>query len=128
MATSSNGGAEKQYHNLLNNGEFKIQQCFDCEKSVFYPRMICPHCGSARLEWSNTRGLGTVYSTTIVRAKPESGGDYNIALIDLDEGVRMMSVVEQVFPGEVYIGQRVRAQVKPQDEQSIVIFVPASGE
>ena len=124
MTMEINSGAEKQYHDLLSEGLFKIQQCQDCKDHIFYPRMVCPHCGSDSLNWIEPSGLGTVYSTTVVRRKPEDGGDYNVALIDLEEGVRMMSTVEQISPHDVAIGQRVRAQVKQQENQAIVIFTP----
>lgn len=124
MTMETNSGAEKQYHDLLSEGQFKIQQCQDCKDHIFYPRMVCPHCGSDSLNWIEPSGLGTVYSTTVVRRKPEDGGDYNVALIDLEEGVRMMSTVEQISPHDVAIGQRVRAQVKQQENQAIVVFTP----
>jgi DUF35 OB-fold domain, acyl-CoA-associated len=63
------------------------------------------------LNWIEPSGQGTVYSTTVVRRKPEAGGDYNVALIDLAEGVRLMSRVDDVAPDQVRIGMPVRAQV-----------------
>ena len=122
MTIEVNSGAEKQYFDLLNEGQFNIQQCQDCERSIFYPRMVCPYCGSNSLNWFKPSGLGTIYSTTVVRRKPEDGGDYSVVLIDLDEGVRMMSTIEQTPPHTVAIGQRVKAQVKQQDNQALVVF------
>ena len=63
-----------------------------------------------------------VYSTTTVRRKPEAGGDYDVSLIDLDEGVRMMSRVEGVPPAEVKIGMRVRAKVVDNKGAGLVVF------
>jgi uncharacterized OB-fold protein len=59
-----------------------------------------------------------------VRRKPEAGGDYNVALIDLREGVRLMSRVEGVAPDAVHIGMAVRAQVAQQDGRGLLIFRP----
>jgi uncharacterized OB-fold protein len=56
-------------------------------------------------------GTGTVFSTTTVRRKPEQGGDYDVSLIHLDEGVQMMSCVTGIAPDAVRIGMRVRAEV-----------------
>ncbi|GMA94657.1 hypothetical protein GCM10025881_14810 [Pseudolysinimonas kribbensis] len=56
------------------------------------------------------RGLGVVYSTTTTRSR---SGDYNVALIDLDEGFRMMCTVRDAGDGQVRIGDRVRAIVPP---------------
>lgn len=118
-------GAEKYFHTQLKNGVFSIQRCGDCSKSIFYPRMICPHCGSDDLQWYEPSGKGTVYSTTVIRNKPEKGGDYNVALIDLEEGPRLMSRVEATTPGEVMIGQQVTALIRQSDDAALLVFVPA---
>lgn len=117
-------GVEAQYRQALDQGRFLIQHCTGCDRAVFYPRMICPHCGADKLDWATPDGRGTVYSTTVVRRKPEAGGDYNVALIDLQEGVRLMSRVEGVAPGDVHIGMAVRAQVAQQNGHGLVVFVP----
>ncbi len=121
-------GAEQYYHQLLAEGVLAIQQCTECERFIFYPRMICPHCGGDTLRWQRARGTGTVYSTTIVRRRPDRGGDYNVALIDLDEGVRMMSRVEGVAPEAVTIGMRVHSRIIEGDEGPMVVFTPAKEE
>ena len=118
-------GADKYFHTQLQAGVFTIQHCGQCNNSIFYPRMICPHCGSDDLHWYEPSGKGTVYSTTVVRNKPEKGGDYNVALIDLEEGPRMMSRVEQIAPDEVKIGLAVNARVKQTDDSALLVFVPA---
>jgi hypothetical protein len=66
---------------------------------VFRPRV-----GPA--QWRVSAGRGTVYATTVVR--PRGGEAYNLVLVDLDEGFRMMSRVVGVAPEEVAIGARVR--------------------
>lgn len=117
-------GVEHHYFTALSNGEFTIQRCKACQKSIFFPRMLCPHCGSIDLEWYKPTGRGTVYSTTVVRRKSDQGGDYNVALIDLDEGPRMMSRVENVAPESVQIGMRVLARVADTAEGKLVVFDP----
>ena len=74
-------------------------------RAVFYPRLVSPFSGTTELEWRTSAGLGTVYSTTTVHARDAE--PRNLALIDLDEGFRMMSRVEG---GEVTIGMRVRVR------------------
>ena len=122
MDTKEQGGAEARYQAALNEGRFLIQRCDGCKRHVFYPRVVCPHCGSASLAWVEPKGTGVVYSTTTVRRKPEAGGDYDVSLIDLDEGVRMMSRVEGVAPTEVKIGMRVRAKVIDNKGAGLVVF------
>jgi uncharacterized OB-fold protein len=119
MATP--GGPEKRYLDALAAGCFEIQKCAACSKHVFYPRVLCPHCGADRLDWVAPSGRGTVYSTTVVRRKPADGGDYNIVLVDLAEGVRLMSRVAGIAPEQVQIGMPVSARVTG----GVVEFVPA---
>lgn len=104
-------GVQAQYESALEQGRFLIQRCEACAKHVHFPRESCPHCGSERLAWVAPRGTGTVHAVTTVRRKPDAGGDVNVSLVDLDEGVRLMSRVEGVPPSDVKIGQRVRARV-----------------
>ncbi|WP_165720755.1 Zn-ribbon domain-containing OB-fold protein [Bordetella trematum] len=116
------GGADATFRQALDAGRFLIQRCEACERAVFYPRMICPHCGADRLRWIEPEGAGVVYATTVVRRKPQAGGDYNVALIDLAEGVRMMSRVDGTPPGQVAIGMAVRARVIQENGQGLVVF------
>ena len=119
MATPA--GPEKQYFDKLAAGRFEIQKCAGCGKHVFYPRVLCPHCGGDRLGWVAPSGRGTVYSTTIVRRRPADGGDYNVCLVDLAEGPRMMSRVAGLAPEQVRIGMPVRARIA----EGLVEFIPA---
>lgn len=118
------GGVEAEYFAALDRGSFVVQRCESCGTSLHYPRQVCTNCGSTQLTLVEPTGLGTVYSTTVVRRKPEFGGDVNVSLIDLDEGPRMMSRVEGLPPAEVRIGMRVRARVGRQNDQPLVLFDP----
>jgi len=124
----STTGPEHDYKHKLAQGRFEIQQCAACAKHVFYPRVVCPHCGGHTLEWVAAAGAGVVYSSTVVRRKPEAGGDYNVALVDLAEGPRMMSRVVGIEPTAVKIGMKVRARIAQGDqakgEAPIVEFTP----
>ena len=114
------------YEAFLKSGEFRLQSCGACGKQIFFPRTICPHCGSNALEWRKPSGRGTVYSTTTVRQRPDRGGDYNVALIDLAEGARMMSRVEGIPPSEVKIGMVVQAAIADVNGAPLVIFRAAT--
>jgi uncharacterized OB-fold protein len=114
----------KTYIDHLERGELAYQFSPEAGKAVFYPRVICPFTGSERLEWRVSQGLGTVYATTVVHS--QEGAPYNVALIDCDEGFRLMSRVEEIAPEAVKIGQRVRFRVhRPGgDEPPMPVFVP----
>ena len=63
------------------------------------------------MEWVEASGEGTVYSTTVNRRSPEKGGTFNVALIDLAEGPRMLGRVVGIAPDDVSIGLKVRAKI-----------------
>lgn len=117
-------GPEQTYKDKLAQGSFELQKCAGCGKHVFYPRVLCPHCGADKLAWVAASGAGIVYSTTVVRRKPEAGGDYNVALVDLAEGPRMMSRVVGIAPEGAKIGMKVRARIAAEGEARIVEFTP----
>jgi len=114
----------KVYLDHLDRGELAYQFSLAAGRPVFFPRVLCPFTGSDRLEWRVSAGIGTVHATTVVH--PVEGTPYNVALIDCDEGFRMMSRVEEVAPDEVRIGLRVRFRVhRPGgDEPPYPVFVP----
>ena len=112
------------YQAHLDRGELAYQWSLEAERAVFYPRVICPFTGSGRLEWRVSAGLGTVYATTVTH--PREGAPYNVALIDCDEGFRLMRRVEDIAPEEVKIGMRVKFRIdRPGgDEPAYPVFVP----
>ena len=113
------------YLGHLERNELAYQFSPQAGRAVFYPRVLCPFTGSERLEWRISKGLGTVHATTVVH--PAEGKPYNVALIDCDEGFRLMSRVEDIAPEQVRIGQRVRFRVHRAegDEPPYPVFTPA---
>ncbi|MGF1649349.1 MAG: Zn-ribbon domain-containing OB-fold protein [Hyphomicrobiaceae bacterium] len=118
-------GPERQFHDFLASGRFMIQRSQSTGAHVFYPRTAAPGTGAADLEWVEASGEGTVYATTVNRQRPEQGGDYNVALIDLAEGPRMMSRVVGIPPDQVTIGMKVRARIDRIGDTPAVVFEPA---
>ncbi|KCZ58698.1 Zn-ribbon domain-containing OB-fold protein [Hyphomonas chukchiensis] len=101
----------RPYWAALKREKLILKRCLACSRHHFYPRILCPHCHSCELKWSEASGLGTIYSFTIARrgAGPAFSADapYAVAIVELDEGVRMMTniVIENV--DILAIGQRV---------------------
>ena len=124
MSSETVTGAEAGYFKALSEGRFMIQRCGDCNHYVFYPRQFCPRCDSEQLRWVAPKGTGTIYSLTTIRRKAEAGGDYNISLIDLDEGVRVLSRVEGVAAAEARIGMAVAAEVVQRQGSALLVFRP----
>jgi uncharacterized protein len=109
----------------LKRGELGYQFSPSGQQVVFYPRVIAPKTGAADLEWRVSKGLGTVHATTVVH--PRDGAAYNVCLVDVDEGFRLMSRVEDIDPTGVKIGMRVKFRVHtPEgDEDPYPVFAPA---
>lgn len=120
--TPSQGGPDATYFRYLESGDWRIQKCSGCGSHVFQPRVMCPACAGEAFDWVAPSGEGTVYSTTVIRRRPDRGGDYNVALIDLKEGVRMMSRIEGMAPDAVAIGMPVTARIADQDGGKVVVF------
>lgn len=126
--TSNNGpGPDETWRNKIAAGVFEIQHCNGCAEYIFYPRALCHHCGSPDLDWVKVSGNAVVYATSVVRQRTEHGPDYNIALVDLAEGPRMMTRVVDIDPVEVKIGMQVAAFVGDIDGEAAVLFRPAAG-
>lgn len=109
-------------------GRLSIQCCRDCGEYVFYPRLVCPSCMSDQLDWKDVTGVGSVYSFTVVERAPAAYKDmvpYVVALIELDEGPRMMSWVKTSDPSSVKIDMRVRVSFeKPSEHGALPVFEP----
>ena len=99
-----------------------IQRSRSTGRHVFYPRVAMPGSGETDLEWVPASGDGTVYSITVNRTRE---GGYNIALVDLAEGPRLMTRIEGV--DTVPLGTRVKARIAPIGGEPAIVFDVASG-
>ena len=115
-------GPEEQFRAYLAEGRFMIQRSASTGVYVFYPRAFVPGTGETDLEWVEASGEGVVYATTANRRSPEKGGTFNVALIDLAEGPRMMSRVVGIDPMDVQIGQEVRARIEDLNGAPAVVW------
>ena len=122
MNPEDGGPPAEVYRRYLESGRLGFQRCAGCGTAIFYPRVLCPVCGGAELAWETCSGRGTVYATTAVYRR--DGDPYNVVLVDLEEGFRMISRVEGVPAEEVEIGTRVALRVDRDDEGPVPVFVP----
>jgi uncharacterized OB-fold protein len=97
-----------------------IQRCCLCKRPVFYPRLYCPHCFAAELEWVPSSGRGTVYSYTVVHNNAPSAFaadmPYVIAVVRLEEGVQMLSNLVECNPDELRCDLPVEVTFEKLDE------------
>nr|WP_314437256.1 OB-fold domain-containing protein [uncultured Brevundimonas sp.] len=107
----------------LSEGRLMLQRSAADGRVFFYPRIMTPGSGEPDPEWVEASGRGTVYATTVVRKKDPSE-NYNVALIDLEEGPRMMSRVEGIAPEAVEIGMAVQAEIRRGEDDMLVVFRP----
>jgi uncharacterized OB-fold protein len=109
-------GVAAPWWKAAGNGRLLFQRCPSCRQAQFYPRAVCTRCG-ATPEWEEASGRGTVHTFTVVRqmgAKPfRERLPYAVAMIELEEGVRMMSNVTDCAVDEVRVGLAVEAYALP---------------
>ena len=121
-------GVQARHQQALDAGQFLIQHCGACQRHVYFPRELCPHCGAAAPEFVAPGGGGTLQAVTVISRKADEGGDYNVCMVLLDEGVKLMSHVvgaDGVAPTALptlQVGQRVRARVVQQAGKGLVVF------
>lgn len=112
----SNMGPQAAYEAYLSEGRFMIRQSISTKEYVFFPACVTPS-GATDLDWVAADGTGTVYAITVTRAR---SGASNVALIALDEGVRMMSTLPDVETAP--IGARVLARIEQAEAGPRVVF------
>jgi uncharacterized protein len=99
-------------------GELRIQSCNACGSLRHPPGPACPSCGALDRGYVVASGLGTVFSYVVHRHPPVPGKELPIviAVIDLDEGVRMVGEVPGVEPEEIAIGSRLQVDFATVDD------------
>jgi uncharacterized protein len=134
-------GAESgPFWEATREGRLLVQWCTRCDRGIFYPRAFCPFCEGAGgtggpLEWRQASGRATVYAA-VVEYRPEAAGatfaegaPFCIALVDLEEGVRMMTNIVGCPPADVHSGMAVVVSWEPlSDGRQLALFRPAGEE
>ncbi len=100
-------------------GELILRTCNDCEKAHWYPRAVCPMCGSVNLKWQAASGKGKVYAFSPAR---RANPPYTLAYVTLDEGPTLMTNIIDIEPDAVTIGQAVQVKFQPADEGRMMPF------
>ncbi|MDP3139530.1 MAG: OB-fold domain-containing protein [Burkholderiaceae bacterium] len=115
---------DQEFHAHLAAGRFMLQRSRSSGRHVFPPRVAEPGTGARDLEWVEASGLGRLYSFTEVAQKTPRE-NYNIALVDLEEGPRVLSTLQGAPAEGLPIGAPVRAQIVTREGQPLLVFVPA---
>jgi len=117
---------EAEYAAFVAEGRLMLQRVRGTGEYVFFPRVAQPGTGNADLEWVEASGDGVLYSYTVTRNRPPAE-DYVIALVDLAEGVRMMSRIVDCDLADLTIGMALRARAGAVDGTPAILFAPAEG-
>lgn len=125
-AAFEGAGPEATFRERLAAGVLALQHCGACGGVTAQPVVLCPDCGEPALSWRPASGRGRVHAVTVVRSGPGAETPYCVALVDLEEGPRIMSRVEGLPPDQVRIGFAVTAEVvRPPEGEAFHLFRPA---
>lgn len=122
-------GASAQYWKAAAAGKLLIARCADCGRVHHYPRVMCPVCWSENVSPVEAKGTGSIYSFSTVHVNDlepfKSRLPYVAAVVELDEGPRLVTNIEGVEPDGVAMGMRVQVRFRPiLDEIYAIVFTP----
>jgi uncharacterized protein len=117
------------YFAAAAEGRLVVQRCDACGHAQLYPRLDCMRCRSS-VHWEDASGFATVYSFTVIRQHFARTFRHLlplvVALVDLDEGPRLMTNLVEVDPDEVRVGLRVEVRFeRVGDAAALALFAPA---
>ncbi|WP_330255075.1 Zn-ribbon domain-containing OB-fold protein [Nocardia sp. NBC_00565] len=122
-------GISRQYWDAAREGRLLIAQCADCGRVHHYPRVLCPFCWSEAVSPIEATGTGAVYSYSTVYVNDlepfKSRLPYVAAVVELDEGPRVVTNIDGIEPDQVRVGMPVRAAFREiVDQTYAVVFTP----
>ncbi len=101
-------GLAGEFYEHCKRHELRFQRCSECRTWRHIPRDMCARCGSFAWKWAKSSGKGTLFSwTTAMQPMLPQFADlvpYSPAIVELEEGVRMVSWIVDVEPGELRLG------------------------
>jgi uncharacterized OB-fold protein len=111
-------------------GRLLIKRCSDCSRAHFYPRPFCPHCWSDNVEWEEASGRAGLYTWSVVHVNDlppfADRVPYVAAIVELEEGPRMMSNVENCGFDELAVGMPLQVTFRKEtDDYVLPVFRPA---
>ena len=119
----------RAFWNAAREERLLIKRCGACGRAHYYPRTFCPHCWSPDVDWEEASGGGTVYTYSIVHQNDlppfNERVPYVAAIVDLDEGPRVMTNVVDCEPESVEVGMAVEVTFQTIDTQTTIpVFRP----
>jgi uncharacterized OB-fold protein len=112
-------------------GELRLQRCNSCQKAYFPPRPFCPACGQREVSVFKASGKGRLFSyVSHHRPVPGFTPPYAIAVVELDEGPRMMTNIVDCpqTPEALVLDMKLEVAFEKQDDEiTLPLFRPAKG-
>jgi uncharacterized OB-fold protein len=116
------------FWSAAKEGRLVLPVCNHCHTAIWYPKTFCGACGTLDVDWKQASGSGTLYSFTQVHRGEgayREVGSFILALVDLDEGPRILTNIVEVDPASLRIDQRVRVVFHDAGEEAALPrFVP----
>lgn len=113
----------RPFWDACNEERLIVQTCKACGHVQFYPRALCVKCEGRDLDWRDAKPTGKVHTFTIVHRAPtlafKAEAPYVLALIDLDDGFRMMMNIVNCEPETITIDMPVRIVFEDRDGQRL---------
>lgn len=124
-------GETKPFWDSCRQGKLLLQKCDRCWEYQFYPRGICANCWASNVRWVQASGKAKVWTFTVTFQNNTPGFaqevPYVLALVELEEGVKMFTNIVDCNPKEVQIGMPVEvAFIQANDQVTVPYFKPAS--
>ncbi|CAM5595435.1 DNA-binding protein [Streptomyces spiroverticillatus] len=116
----------RPYWQAAAEGRLLVRRCGACLRAHHYPREFCPYCWSEDVEWEEVSGRGTLYTWSVVHRNdlPPFGErvPYVAAVVDLEEGPRMMTEVVGCAESELRIGAGVEVAFREGEGYAVPVF------
>ena len=120
----------KPYWAATREERLVLPWCGACEAFFWYPRVVCPTCLGDTVEWRDAQGTGEVHAVSVMHktgmGRDPVDGPYAVAIVELVEGVRMLTNIVGVEPDAVTVGTAVRVTWHElSDGRKLPMFTPA---
>jgi uncharacterized protein len=122
--------ASRHYWQSAAEGRLVLQRCTSCGVHQFYPRALCVAC-AGETEWVDASGRGALHTYTIIRQNRSPAfaalSPYAVGIVELDEGVRMMSNIVECDVEELEVGMALEVLLlKAADDVGLPFWRPAA--
>ncbi len=123
--------ASRHYWQSAAEGRLVVQRCTSCDAYQFYPRALCASC-AGETEWVDASGRGTLHTFTVIRQNRSEAfaalSPYAVGIVELEEGVRMMSNIVDCDVEELEVGMALEVLIlKAADDVGLPFWRPATG-